>query len=123
MSVGDRQDLPDWFRGTVSADLPWHADAYRFTGGATLVDLSSVPVDPQLRVRNVLFHLADVRGVVVDVTDVRITSAWSRFEDCTFHQSRPRDACAPNAWTSWALQPSLYRNCTFTGLHLHGADT
>lgn len=118
MGAEHEKDLPDWYRGTVPADLPWHADSYLFTGEVSAVDLRSVPVDPRLGIRSVLFHLAHVQAVSLDVTDLRLTSAWSRFDGCTFTRSGSPGASDPNAGTSWGLHPSLYTDCSFTGADL-----
>lgn len=107
---------PDWWRGTTPQRLPTYAST-PVRGEVREFDSSSLPVNEHSLLRGVFFDQAHGSGLEVVLDDLGLTVCWSEFDGCTFRQrSRRLNAKGIAAQGSFGNRPSIYRDCTFTGI-------
>jgi hypothetical protein len=89
------------------------------TGSVEAVNLDDAPLSRSVMLRSLSFEHAEVRGVDLQLDEVRLSVMWSEFEDCTFRQRSRRlhrDGLEPQG--SFGNRPSVYRRCRFEGLRM-----
>jgi len=107
---------PDWWRGTTPRRLPGYASA-PIGGDIRELDSSSLPVSELTLLRPAFFNQARGSGLEVVLDDLSLAACWSEFDHCTFRQrSRRLNAKGIAAQGCFGSRPSIYRDCTFTGV-------
>ena len=106
----------DWWRGTTPHRLPSYAST-PIGGEVREFDSSSLPVNEPSLLRPVFFDQAHGSGFEVVLDDLSFVACWSEFDRCTFRQrSRRLNVKGIAAQGCFGNRPSIYRDCTFTGV-------
>jgi hypothetical protein len=88
------------------------------SGQVADLDLGLVPLGPQ-QLKSVRFDRASCSGLDIALDEVSLTTMWSSFERCRFHQRSRRlhrDGFEPQG--SFGDRPSLFTGCAFVGVRL-----
>ncbi len=113
----ERAAPPDWWRGTTPRRLSSFGGT-PIRGQIREFDDSLLPVNYVSLLRQAFFHEARACEIEIRLDDVALAVCWSEFERCAFRQrSRRLNAKGVAAQGSFGNRPSIYRDCTFTGIH------
>jgi hypothetical protein len=107
---------PEWWRGTTPKRLPSYGGAL-LSGEILEFDVASFPLDGTSLLRAISFQEAAACGINIELDELSLAVCWSEFERCTVRQRSGRlnaKGLAPQG--SFGNRPSLYRDCTFTGV-------
>jgi len=81
-----------------------------------VMDFKSIPPKVGSPLRNCALSEARARQVEFDLDEVHLSISWSAFDGCTFRQRLKRSYDGTWPQGSFAIEPTIYRKCTFIGI-------